>query len=228
MISRKEKRRTVALDFDGVVHQHVSPWTVAHEIHDGPVPGAFEFIERALEEFDVVIFSARANDQRARGVMFEWLVRHWVASGRHSRAIATINITAEKPHAFIYIDDRGWRFEGTFPTMDWLRTFEPWTKKPKLEGRQRIDELWAKRQALHRELDAVIGEENALWLEESRKDHQCSCVRLNKDIEVFDMGDVEKRKRRTFGIGPVAELISADEDCALCGGSGKPVEGAPV
>ena len=129
-------RRTVAIDFDGVIHAHRVPWTYANEINDGPVPGAFEFIERVLEEFNVVIFSARADSYTAREAICEWLQAHWPAVkvvARRGECVLVggswIHITHEKPHAFMYIDDRGWRFEGTFPTMDELRAFESWTKQ---------------------------------------------------------------------------------------------------
>jgi hypothetical protein len=124
-------RKTIALDFDGVIHQHVSPWTVAHEIHDLPVPGAFAFIKEALDEFDVTIFSARANDSRGARAILDWLVKYWGEAD--TTLLGRLVITARKPHAFIYIDDRGWRFEGTFPTMAELRTFDSWTKKLRKE-----------------------------------------------------------------------------------------------
>lgn len=123
-------RRTVAIDFDGVIHKHVSKWTVPEEIHDGPVDGALDFIERVLEEFNVVIFSARASDALAERAMSNWLCRHWLVAGKDLDVLARVEITSQKPHAFIYIDDRGWHFEGTFPTMEELRSFESWTKKP--------------------------------------------------------------------------------------------------
>lgn len=150
-------RKVVAIDFDGVIHRHVAKWTKPHEINDGPVEGVFEFLDRVLEEFDVTVFSARAADARARYAIVDWLVRHWprlagwaqeeeahtssfVLWGRRPRhqgglsgLAATVKITARKPHAFLYIDDRGWRFDGTtFPTMDELRAFaacDSWTKK---------------------------------------------------------------------------------------------------
>jgi hypothetical protein len=124
------RRRTVAVDFDGVIHKHISKWTVAEEIHDGPVDGALDFLERVLEEFDVVIFSARAADPAGEDAIDAWLVKHWIESGRHLKTLlGKITVTSKKPHAFIYIDDRGWHFEGKFPTMEELRSFESWTKK---------------------------------------------------------------------------------------------------
>lgn len=144
-------RKVVAIDFDGVIHRHVAPWTVPHEINDGPVEGVFDFLGQVICEFDIAVFSARAADSQARWAIADWLVEHWsaaqlerwqrferldevvFATERQSKRLARIVITARKPHAFLYIDDRGWRFEGTtFPSMDELRAFaacDSWTKK---------------------------------------------------------------------------------------------------
>lgn len=129
------KVKTIALDFDGVIHAHRAPWTWPEQINDGPVPGAFEFMERALTEFNIIIFSARADSPQAREAVCLWLKKHWPAvqvvaakgAGVHTE-YAWIPVTNVKPHAFIYIDDRGWRFEGTFPTLEELRVFDSWTK----------------------------------------------------------------------------------------------------
>jgi hypothetical protein len=37
-------------------------------------------------------------------------------------------ITAEKPAAWLTIDDRCFRFEGDFPSAEWIRRFRPWNK----------------------------------------------------------------------------------------------------
>jgi len=36
-----------------------------------------------------------------------------------------IEITAIKPRA-IYIDDRGYQFTGTFPSIEYISKFKPW------------------------------------------------------------------------------------------------------
>lgn len=87
---------------------------------------------------------------------------------------------------------------------------------------QRIADLGEQRQKLLREVDAINEASRLLWLEDSREDHPCSCVRLNREIGVHDMSDTENRYRRTFGIGLVAELLSADKECPLCRGTGVP------
>jgi hypothetical protein len=127
----KSYLKVIAIDFDGVIHKHCAPWTAPHEINDGVVDGAFEFIEQVLlTGFDVVVFSARAREPIANAAIGRWLVKHWTNSGRDPRLLENsgVTVTATKPHAFIYIDDRGWHFKGTFPTLDELRAFESWTK----------------------------------------------------------------------------------------------------
>lgn len=134
-------KTTIAIDFDGVIHQYTSPWSHVLEISDPPVDGAFEFIRGALREgFDVVIFTARANaDPNAKwfnnnpkhdpsGVdknIREWMVRH----GLEQEIADKIEITAIKPSAAVYIDDRGWRFEGQFPSFDTIRNLKQWNRR---------------------------------------------------------------------------------------------------
>lgn len=95
-----------------------------------------------------------------------------------------------------------------------------------------LEELRAKRRDLQDRVAELLGEVGEidqklkpLELEESRADHPCSCVRLNSDMGVNDMGAAEGMRRRSFGLGLVAELLSADRDCLKCGGTGVPKEG---
>ena len=40
---------TVCVDFDGVIHQHTTPWTDACDIHDPPVEGAFDYLRELID-----------------------------------------------------------------------------------------------------------------------------------------------------------------------------------
>jgi hypothetical protein len=102
--------RTIAIDFDGVIHGYESGWT-GPVPGDPPVPGAREGIAgiRALG-FQVVVFTCRAlTDEGRRGIV-GWLAQH---------GIEVDEVTAIKPHAELYVDDRAWRFEG-----DWSELLE--------------------------------------------------------------------------------------------------------
>lgn len=54
-----------------------------------------------------------------------------------------------------------------------------------------------------------------------KHEYNCPCVRLNKDIDIFDMSDQEIANRNGFGCGWVSECLSARRDCPQCHGKGK-------
>ena len=113
---------TIAVDFDGVIHAYTSPWTHVLDIRDPPVEGAFAFIREAQEAgFNVVVHTARANDEQAHEVIWAWFCAHGFDGKKPP-------ITAQKVAALVYIDDRGFRFEGTFPTLETIRSFKQWNK----------------------------------------------------------------------------------------------------
>jgi hypothetical protein len=130
-------RPAIALDFDGVIHAFTSPWRGEHIIADPPVEGAFKFIEDAsCGGFDVIIHTARANSSAGRMAVRRWLQ----VQGLPEMFVHTIRITAEKPAAVIYIDDRGFRFEGTFPTLDAICRMRQWNRqRPEWWQRGRFD-----------------------------------------------------------------------------------------
>lgn len=55
-----------------------------------------------------------------------------------------------------------------------------------------------------------------------RLDHPCSCVCLNKEIDIWDCREQEAKRRNGFGAGLVADSLSANLDCPTCHGSGVP------
>lgn len=119
--------RTICLDFDGVLHAYTSPWTESSEISDGPVPGARAFCEILLGEgFSVVVFSSRAADESGRRAIEAWLAEH-------NFPLAVRVAHGGKPQAEIYVDDRGYRFEGDFTAcLNFIRKgVRPWNKKGK-------------------------------------------------------------------------------------------------
>lgn len=63
----------LVLDFDGVIHSYSSGWKGAANIPDPPVPGALEFIVKALDRFDVHILSSRSHQWGGRKAMKRWL-----------------------------------------------------------------------------------------------------------------------------------------------------------
>lgn len=126
------KKYTIAVGFDGVIHSYDSPWINARTIPDQPVDGAIEWLHRAIQSFEVVVFSTRAKTWRGRRAMRRWLMDHagnlWNES-IGARGIEDVTFSYKKSAALIYIDDRAWRFEGSFPTVDDIHHARPWNKR---------------------------------------------------------------------------------------------------
>lgn len=118
-------KKTICLDFDGVIHNYTSGWHGHSIIKDGAVEGSMEAIREYLKDFKVYIFSTRAD--KSEGV--EAIKRFLLYNGLDSSEIDKITITAgPKPKAVMYIDDRGFTFKGTFPTNGFIKNFKPWNK----------------------------------------------------------------------------------------------------
>jgi hypothetical protein len=129
---------TIAVDFDGVIHSYTSGWQGAHVIPDPPVPGAIDFLAYLSADgtpANVVIFSSRAKTWRGRRAMKAWLCEHsgglWDEC-MGNPGIQSIKVTATKPVASVYLDDRAVRFDGSFPSdgkgVRAMLELQPWWK----------------------------------------------------------------------------------------------------
>jgi hypothetical protein len=124
----------LVLDFDGVIHSYTSGWKGACIVADPPVEGAMRFIWEATEHFQVAIFSCRSSQWGGRLAVRKWLTKHfreyWAADRTTcDDKLAELQWPTEKPAARVTIDDRAITFTGTWPSMDTLRSFQPWNKK---------------------------------------------------------------------------------------------------
>lgn len=128
----RTRKKTIVIDFDGVLHAYTSGWKGATSIPDPPVPQAFSFLAAAVERFDVAILSARSREAGGIDAMKTWLTQY----GLPEETLRKLKFPRTKPPAHVYIDDRGWRFEGVFPPLDAIEAFEPWYKKTSGEHRR--------------------------------------------------------------------------------------------
>lgn len=125
------RKKRLCLDFDGVLHSYVSKWTSATEIPDPPVRGALDFLKEAVDRFSVSVYSARTQQQGGIHVMKAWLQSQLMkkfGSGEADRIMARVTFPEERPTYDLFIDDHGFQFTGTFPSMDEIEDFVPWTK----------------------------------------------------------------------------------------------------
>lgn len=120
----------LSIDFDGVIHSYTSGWWGPDFIPDPPVPGALAFLQRAVDVFDVCVFSSRSHQEGGIKAMEKW-IRYWAWKDGtlDGNWLNELRFPKYKPAAHISIDDRGFQFDGTFPHLKTLLDFKPWNKR---------------------------------------------------------------------------------------------------
>lgn len=128
-------RPILCIDFDGVVHSYERGWQNG-DIYGEVVPGFFEWATQAAPLFRLVIYSSRSQMADGRAQMWAWLKHQWgkwaaerELSDDHIRC-GEFEFAAEKPPAFVTIDDRAVTFRGDWSAPELapaaLRAFKPW------------------------------------------------------------------------------------------------------
>jgi len=149
-------KKIICVDFDGVLCQWV-PWSGPRTIKGYPVDGALQWLCERVQDpgIEVHIYSSRSKHWGGRRAMKRWLKKHyaklvptapgwfrqWIAKTDFAdpwedeldwairRIIGQIKFPVKKPPAYLTIDDRVWRFDGTFPTADEIQHFKPWYRR---------------------------------------------------------------------------------------------------
>jgi hypothetical protein len=125
--------KTIAVDFDGVIHGYSKGWQDG-SIYDPPVAGAKQTLGRLQRAgFRVVIYTTRASGRVIDGVHEESQLEA-VAAYLKRHAIPYDEIfTGEKPLYVALIDDRAVRFD---PRPPWWKTLWGWIHPWELCERQ--------------------------------------------------------------------------------------------
>ena len=115
------QRRTVVLDFDGVIHSYQSGWQGVDVIPDPPVPGMKETIEQLRRKYRIVVVSSRCREPEGISAIRQWLDKH---------RIIVDDISFEKQPALVYVDDRALTFDGDPSKLaDKIDKFKTWYAK---------------------------------------------------------------------------------------------------
>ena len=109
--SYPDEKINIGIDFDGVIHQ-CSKGYYDGTIYDPPVEGAREALKRLSESYTIIVYTCKARADRGlvsgkTGVELIW---EWLAENGMSKFVS--KVTAEKPRAVAYIDDKAFRFTG--------------------------------------------------------------------------------------------------------------------
>lgn len=121
------KNRTIAVDFDGVIHRYSEGWRDG-TIYDPPKEGAIDSVLRLMDKgFSVFIHTTRNPGQIVRWLqsskrcghsdfdesvcaMSPYSVRRVYPWERFWNKTNVLGVTKRKLPAMLYIDDRGWQF----------------------------------------------------------------------------------------------------------------------
>lgn len=100
---------TLALDFDGVIHKN-SKGFYDGTIYDEPLLGTKEALKSLSKKYTLIIFTCKAVPERPlvdgkNGIELIW---EWLKKYNMDKYIS--EITATKPIALFYIDDKGIKF----------------------------------------------------------------------------------------------------------------------
>lgn len=131
---------TLCVDFDGVVHLYITPWSGLDKVNDPPVPGAFPWLLRAVDHFDVQIYSTRSvTENGISGIqtMYNWFAK-WAPieflghQESVDKLLDNLKFPSSKPKPFLTIDDRALTFNGDWSDPQWepevLLSFKPWNR----------------------------------------------------------------------------------------------------
>lgn len=112
--------KNIAIDFDGVVHNFDKGF------HDGtcygePLDGSLDALKTLSNDYNIIIFTAKAKPNRplVNGKTGTELVKDWLK--KHNVLQYVKEVTAEKPRAMIYIDDKGYYFTNWSDTLKDLK-----------------------------------------------------------------------------------------------------------
>ena len=115
-----QETKVLAIDFDGVIHRNSLGF---HDgtVYDDPIEGSLEAIKSLSTQYDIVIFSCKALEDRPLigGKTGIQLIEQWLQKHKILQYIK--EVTFKKPRAHLYIDDKGYRFENWKDSLDFIK-----------------------------------------------------------------------------------------------------------
>lgn len=134
------RKKTLCLDFDGVIHSYTSGWQGADVCIDPVTPGFVDWLMRADMYFTIAIFSSRSHQPGGKEAMQDYVWKaissrldingHPDESDYAYKLFNRLLWPNEKPSAYVTIDDRALTFTGDWRDFDPMELggFQPWNK----------------------------------------------------------------------------------------------------
>jgi hypothetical protein len=108
--SYPDEQINIGIDFDGVIHK-CSKGYYDGTIYDDPIEGSYNALEKLSQKYTLIVYTCKAKPDRGlvNGKTGTQLVWEWL--GKHNMSQFISKVTAEKPRAVAYIDDKSIRFD---------------------------------------------------------------------------------------------------------------------
>ncbi len=115
--SYPDEKINVGVDFDGVIHKN-SKGYFDGTIYDDPIEGAEEFLRKLSAKYTVIVHTCKAKSDRGlvSGKTGTELVWEWLKKHKLNEYVS--KVTAEKPRALCYIDDKSVKFDGDWNKLE--------------------------------------------------------------------------------------------------------------
>jgi len=119
--SYPDEQVNIGIDFDGVIHK-CSKGYYDGTIYDDPVEGVHAALEKISKNYTIIVNTCKAKPDRGLvdGKTGTQLVWEWLKKHNLSKYVS--KVTAEKPRAVAYIDDKSIRFSNWDACLEDLET----------------------------------------------------------------------------------------------------------
>ena len=111
-VNNLDKKKTLAIDFDGVIHKYSKGFKGIDNIYDPPMDGTYESLKKLKDEgYILKILSSRPKE----------FIQPWLEKHELSQFIT--EVSNHKFPATLYIDDRGFNFKNWSQCLTNLKLF---------------------------------------------------------------------------------------------------------
>jgi len=113
----------LGIDFDGVIHRN-SKGFYDGTIYDEPIEGSYDSLSILSQKYNIILYTCKAKPDRGlvngkTGIEMVW---EWLR--KHDMDQFVTKVTAEKPRAVLYIDDKGVRFTDWVDCLEQMESLE--------------------------------------------------------------------------------------------------------
>ena len=121
-IKNLDKKNTLAIDFDGVIHKYSKGFQGLDNAYDPPMEGAKEGLEELIRQG----YKLKILSSRPKAAIYPWLKKYGMDH-------LIDDVSNHKFPATVYIDDRGFHFQG------WEHTIKTINNHPKTKTKENVE-----------------------------------------------------------------------------------------